>query len=68
MSSTENWQKETQELKDQIAILKLERDAACEESEELRRRLHLVTKDNQRLREVLLEVGEKLLQEGDRLL
>jgi hypothetical protein len=52
------------ELNRQIKLLQMEQDAMYEEVADLRRRLHLTQKDNQRLRNTLINLGEKLIEEG----
>lgn len=51
-------------LRSQIVVLEFERDAAFQEIEDLRKKLHLTKKDNKHLREVLINFGKEMLRKG----
>jgi hypothetical protein len=51
-------------LRNQIVVLEFERDAAFQEIEDLRKKLHLTKKDNKHLREVLINFGKEMMRKG----
>ena len=53
-----------EELKRQIRVLEMEKDATSEEVDDLRRRLQLSKKEIRRLRAVLIKSGEEMVKEG----
>jgi chromosome segregation ATPase len=55
---------DVEELNRQIKLLQMEQDAMYEEVADLRRRLHVTQKDNQRLKKILINLGEKMIEEG----
>jgi hypothetical protein len=55
---------DVEELKRQIHVLQMENDAKCQEVEDFRRRLHLTKRDNRRLRQLLIKLGQEMVEEG----
>ena len=55
---------DVEELKRQIQVLQMENDAKYQEVEDFRRRLHLTKRDNRRLRQLLIKLGQEMVEEG----
>jgi hypothetical protein len=55
---------DVKELKRQIQVLQMENDAKYQEVEDFRRRLHLTIRDNRHLRQLLIKLGQEMVEEG----
>ncbi len=55
---------DVEELKRQIQVLQMENDAKYQEVEDFQRRLHLNKRDNRHLRQLLIKLGQEMVEEG----